>query len=214
MPELITTPPNAAPPTTPLAGNASVAPQPQAGNTTTPEPQAGEGQESISLEEAKKLRSEAANLRKRMKAYEDAEVAAQQAAMSDAQKASKRADDAEAKVKAYQTQLVTAQVKLAAQTKGIIDPDIAALAIQSSLEYGDDGMPTNLEKALTDLIKNKPYLMAPSGQQAPTTPAQTVNGQRPPTVPAMNPGRANIQSPSALPPGKIPTLDEVYRSRR
>ena len=143
------------------AANAEQTPA-QVATNTTPQPQAGEGSKSISLEEAKKLRSEAQSLRKRMKAYEDAEKAAQEAALSEAEKSAKRAQEAEARIKQYQDQLVTAQVKLAAQEKGIIDPELAALAVQKTLELDDDGMPTNLDEALDALIKNKPYLVPAS----------------------------------------------------
>lgn len=182
----------------------------QAATSTTPSPQAGDGNETISLEEARKLRSEAANLRKRMKAYEDAERAAQEAQLAEIDRVKQQHQAAEERIKHYQQQLVTAQVKLAATAKGIIDPDMAALAVQSSLEYDDDGMPSNLDKALTDLIKNKPYL-APKPTEpapAPVTPAQTAATQRAPAVPAMNPGRANIMPPDARPPGRIPRLSD------
>ena len=181
------------------AANAEQTPA-QVATNTTPQPQAGEGSESISLEEAKKLRSEAQSLRKRMKAYEDAEKAAQEAALSEAEKSAKRAQEAEARIKQYQDQLVTAQVKLAAQEKGIIDPELAALAVQKTLELDDDGMPTNLDEALDALIKNKPYLVpASSVPEQPATPAQP--GQAP-ALPAMNPGRNVITQQSPLPQGK------------
>jgi uncharacterized membrane protein YccC len=147
--------------------------------------------------------------RKKLSLYEEAEKRAQEAALSEVDKASKRATEAEARIKQYQQQLVNAQVKLAAKDKGIIDPDIAALALADKLEYGDDGMPTNLEKALDDLIKSKPYLVPKADQAAPASPAQTAT----PAIPAMNPGRSSIQSPGKLPPGKIPTWEDVYKRR-
>src|SRR5690242_15523095 len=130
---------------------------------------------------------------KKLKAYEEAEEQQKLAAMSELEKASKRAADAEqqhqqaqATIKQYQQQLATAYVKLAAQAKGIIDPEMAALAIQSGLEYGEDGMPTNIDKALDDLVKNKPYLKKPEPAEtpAPTPPAQTApTAQRTPAIP-------------------------------
>lgn len=158
--------------------------------------------------------------RKKLSSYEEAERKAQEAALSEVEKANKRATDAEAKIQQYQKQLVSAQVKLAAQAMSIIDPDIAALAINDKLEYGDDGLPTNVDQALKDLIKNKPYLVVakqekPAEEPAPESPAQTA--QRPavatPQIPAMNPGRSTIPAPGSLPPGKIPTLSDVYQRR-
>jgi len=173
--------------------------------TTTDALQVAESTETTTLsnEDARKLRSEAQNLRKRLKAYEDQENLAKEAALSEVDKASKRAVEAEQRVKQYQQQLVVARVEAAAQRKGIIDPELAALAVQSSLEFGDDGMPSNLDKVLTDLLKNKPYLAT-----APT-PAPT-NSTKPPSVPAMNPGRTAIQSP-AQQPGKIPSWSDIYK---
>lgn len=182
----------------------------QAATSTTPSPPAGDGNETMTLEEARKLRSEANNLRKRMKAYEDAEKAAQEAQLAEIDRVKQQHQAAEDRIKHYQQQLVTAQVKLAAQAKGIIDPDMAALAVQNMLEYGEDGMPSNLDKALADLIKNKPYLAPKPAEPAPApvTPAQTAATQRAPAVPAMNPGRANITPPDARPTGRIPRLSD------
>ncbi len=147
--------------------------------------------------------------RKKLSTYEDAEKAAQQAALSEVEKVTKRAEEAEQRIKAYQQQLVTAQVKLAAQAKGIIDPDLAALAIAGQLELGEDGMPTNIDKTLDSLIKSKPYLAPkpaepPAEPAAPATPAQTATQTRPPMTPAMNPGRTNITPPGQT-SGKHPS---------
>jgi hypothetical protein len=192
-------------PTTPLAGDAGNAPQTPGGSPTTPpEPLAGDGQEQISLDEARKLRKENQTLRNRQKTIDEAEAAKQQAALSEVDKATKRATEAEAKIQAIQKQLVTAHVKMAAQARNIIDPDLAAMAIADSLEYGDDGMPINLDKALDTLIKNKPYLLAATSA-APANPAQT-NGT--PALPAMNPGRSSIPSPTGNIPGVRHRLSE------
>lgn len=161
------------------------------GSTTTPEPLAGDGQEQISLDEARKLRKENQTLRQRQKTIDDAEALRQQAAMSDLEKANKAHAEMEAKYQQVQKQLVNAQVQNAAQKKGIIDPELAAMAIAEKLELGDDGLPTNLDKALDELIKNKPYLVPKSDAQ-PATPAQTNT----PALPAINPGRSSIQSPT------------------
>ena len=196
---------------TPQAG-VTVTPQPQAGTTPQPEPQAGDGtNEQLSLDEARKLRKENQTLRQRQKAIDDAEEAARVAALSELDKSNKRAQDAEAKIKDMQDKLVQAQVKLAAKDKGIIDPDLAALALQSSLEFDEDGMPSNLDKALADLIKNKPYLVPASTAQAPISSAQTAHVPNAPAIPAMNPGRTNIQSPTGQPLQGRVSLSDAYR---
>lgn len=204
-------------PATPPAGDAAPIQTPaQAATSTTPEPQAGDGQETISLEEARKLRKEAQSLRQRLKGFEDAEEQAKLAALSDVDKATKRANDAEQRIKQYQERLVLAEVKMAAQAKGIIDPDLAALAIRDKLEFGDDGMPSNLEKTLDALIKNKPYLVPklaepPAPSEPPVTPATSAAVPPAPALPAMNPGRTTIQPPGTATPGKIPSWGEVYK---
>jgi hypothetical protein len=156
---------------------------------------------------------------KELAAYKEKERLVQEAALSEAQKLEKRAAEAEQTVQQYKQQLITAQVRLAAQSKGIIDPDLAALAIQSQLEFGEDGMPTNVEKALDALVKQKPYLApAPKPAEAtepPATPAQTATPPaiQTPAIPAMNPGRTSIQQPGQLPPGKRWTLDDYFKSK-
>jgi chromosome segregation ATPase len=158
---------------------------------------------------------------KELAAYKEKERQAQEAALSEVERATKRAQDAEQQLQQYKQQLISAHVQLAAQKKGIIDPEIAALAVQTTLEYGEDGMPSNLDDALDKLIKSKPYLVAPkqekpAEQPAPESPAQTA--QRPalqtPAIPAMNPGRSTIAAPNSLPPGRIPTLADVFSKRQ
>ena len=128
--------------------------------------------------------------RKKLSTYEEAERKQQEAALSEVEKANKARQDLEVRTQQLQAKLVTAHVKLAAQAKGIIDPDLAALAIQSDLELDDDGMPSNLDKALEKLMKAKPYLVAAKAEPA-SEPAQTAQAPQlqTPNIPAMNPGR-------------------------
>ncbi len=211
MPEP-TTPTTPATSPTPQAGGGTTTPQPLAGATTPPEPLAGEGQsEQFSLEEARKLRSEAANLRKRMKAYEDAEQAAKDAQLSEVERLKKQQGDLQAQHETYvrqaQERIVRYEVERQAAKLGIIDTDAAAKLIDwAELEYDDDGTPKNAEKVLQALLKAKPYLAGQQQQQA------GQGGTGTPAIPAMNPGRSTIQPPTTLPPGQIPRLSDVYRS--
>lgn len=174
---------------------------PQAGAETTPgtsqQPQAG-----MTAEEAARviadLRKENAKHRTDLKKFEDAQLTEQQ-------RLEKRATDAEATAKAYQQRIAAYEVKLAAQKLGIIDPDLALLAIQSQLEYDDDGTPKNADKLLADLAKAKPYLVAANGNGGTQQPAS----QRPPSSSggATNPGGAGgIQGQ-----GVIFTRDQINR---
>lgn len=208
---------------TPQAGVTPQAPTTQAVNTTTPQSQADEGQhETISLEEARKLRSEAQNLRKRekdiaaqLKSYQDAEQAAKDAQLNETERLKKQHADLQSKyeteVRQMQERVVRYEVEAQAHRLGIIDPEAAAKLLDwAELEYEDDGTPKNAEELLKKLVKNKPYLKAPEPAtpqaQPETTPAQTANTQRPPAVPAMNPGRGQIASPTQAPPGQKPRI--------
>lgn len=165
-------------------------------------------------EEAKRHGSKLTAAEKQLAVYQEKERAAQEAALSEMEKSNKRAAEAEAKIKQYQQELITLSVKLAAKDMGIIDPDIAALAIQKTLEFGDDGMPSNLDDALKALVKQKPYLVpakaepaTPAAQTA--TPAATAT----PTLPAMNPGRGSFGA-TTQPTGKPTRLSDIDWSRR
>lgn len=141
---------------------------------------------------------------KQEKEAEAVKKAADDAQLSEIEREKKARTESDSRAEAYRQQLVTARVQLAASAKGIIDPDLAALAIQKDLEYGDDGMPMNIDKALETLIKNKPYL-APK-QEVPAEPL--ARGNSTPVIPAMNPGRSQIAAPGSIPPGRIPRLSD------
>lgn len=151
--------------------------------------------------------------RKKLSGYEDAERKAAEEKLSEIEREKKARTDAETRSEQYRQQLVTAHVKLAAAAKGIIDPDLAALAIQAELEYGEDMMPTNVEKALDKLVKNKPYLIAPAQQQAQNAPTTPLQGGAP-AVPAMNPGRSQIVPPESVPPGRLSIADAYRMTKR
>lgn len=185
--------------------------QPQAG-TPTPEPQAGDGKETISLDEAKKLRSESLNLRKRLKAFEEAEAKAKEAQrqqaeaeLTETQKLSKKLTDLQTlydqSTKQTQARIVQYEVQLQAARMGIHDPDAAAkLMDQSLLEYDEQGNPSNVEDLLKDLIKAKPYLA--------NKPTPTSGG-------ATNPSRAHSSTPPPLTLELIGSMTpEQYRERR
>jgi hypothetical protein len=199
-------------PTTPQAGDGGL-PLPQAG-ATTPTPQAGSGKAPLTAEEYERklaeTNAEAAKYRVALKKYQDVEEARNQAALSDMEKANKRAADAEERTKHLQKQVVSGRVQLAALSKAAIDPELTALALESVLEYGDDGMPTNLEKALEDLAKNKPFLFKPA-DPTPTA-AQSGQQKQAPTIPVMG-GRGSIPSPTQGQSGKFqpPPWSDVFK---
>ncbi len=155
---------------------------------------------------------------KRLSAYEKAEKdreaaaqAAKDAQLSEIERVKKEHLKAEARIQQLQQENIVEKVINAAHKKGIIDPDLAALAIlQDKSLLDENGMPTDLDKALDTLIKNKPYLVpAPPAEPAPT-PAQTAPTQQP--APALPPfaGRSSIPGPGAT-PGRIPQWNEVFK---
>ena len=150
--------------------------------------------------------------RKKLTAYEKTEEDAKLLALSDAEKMTKAITQSAAQIKAYQEKVASYEVRLQAQSLGIIDPELAALAISSTLEYDENGMPTNVEKLLKALVVAKPYLVATST----TTPATSNAVPQAPAIPAMNPGRNNIQSPANTAPGpfKPIRLSDVFQGKK
>lgn len=153
---------------------------------------------------------------KELAAYKDKERLAEEATLSEIEKSKKVLEaekvaraQAEAQIQQLRQELISKMVQLVAKEKGVIDSELAAMAIAGKLELGEDGMPTNVEKAIDDLVKNKPYLApkpAELTQEQPASPVQTANNLRPPVTPTMNPGRSAINPPTV--PGRIPRLSD------
>ena len=209
-------------PAAPQAGDPPAAPSPQAGNTTSPEPQAGDGQEPISLAEAKKLRSEAANLRERLKAadakakeLDDLKAQLEAANLSDKEKLERKLaklqSDHEQATRQLQERTIQYEVRLQAAQAGVnpkhLDK-VTRLIDWAALEYDDDGQPTNVKALIDALLEDMPEL------KTPTAPAPT-GGQPPkpptPALPAMNPGRAAITPPTGnAGPFVRPSISDAY----
>ncbi len=193
-------------PVTPQAGGTGDT-SPQAGNTTPSQPQAGGGTKTVEDYERMlaDVRKEAASYRTKLKSFEEAEEAAKLAAMGDLDKANKKASDLEAKLQAQQQKLVDAQVRIAAQAKGVHPDalDLVALALAGKLDASADDFDKALDKAIDDLLTAKPMLkVSESGTRyAPATGAN-------------NPGRANTaQSGTTTVAGQKYTLADYYREK-
>jgi hypothetical protein len=105
-------------------------------------------------------------LASRLQAIEDAQK-------SEAQKAAERLAALEAKEQAWAAERQTYNLKLAIYAKqaelGIVDPDLALLALdRSSVEFDKHGEPTNVTEALTALLEQRPILKGTA--KAPTAP--------------------------------------------
>lgn len=188
-------------------GQAPASGQPQAGIDPTAQAAAGTSQQSSSAAGTQasgtagqasggrsadeyeriiaELRKEQAGNRTKLKAFEDAQAAADAAKLSDLEKAQKQAADAAKAVEAYKQRVADYAVRLEASKLGIVDPELAALAIAGRLEFADDGTPSNATDLLKDLVKAKPYLIA---QQAGT---QTQGQSQTTRQPASSGGAAN-----------------------
>jgi hypothetical protein len=200
--ELVVTPPQ--------AGSDDSTPQPQAGTTTTTEPQAGEGQstspDTISLDEAKKLRQEANALRKRLKAFEDAEAKAAVDKLSEKERLEKQIADLQkahdAAIKQAQDTRISAEIRLQAQSLGIA-PDLAEKLIDRAAILDDEGNPANVGDALKALAKTYPMLVSKSAPAAPTGGGAT------------NPSKSQSSTPPALSDEVIAKMSgEEYMARR
>ena len=210
-----------------MAEETTTAVTPPAGDPADTSPQAGEShnQDTISLDEARKLRSEAANLRKRekevlaqLKAYQDKEQQTKDAELSELDLSKKQLAQLQEQHEQLAAELYEARVfqdvgRLASKFNFMISSDTVARMLmldEDKIEF-ENGKPTNIEKLLDALAKREPDLVrkpqAPSEQQPGN---QQQQRPQPPQVPAMNPGRAAIPAPGTVPPGKRPSLAEAY----
>lgn len=125
-------------------------------------PDESQADQSISLNEAKKLRSEANSLRQRLRAAEAKAQAAEDAGKSDEEKrahalkaAEERAADLERKLRA--TNARVAVTEAAAKANAISGRAVYAL-IREDLDYDDDGEPTNVAALIAQAKRSDPEL--------------------------------------------------------
>lgn len=158
----------AAPETQPQAG--TVAPQAGAAaaatGTTTTSTSGGDGDEPVTLEEARRLRSENQQLRKRLKPLEDAHAAAEAATLTENQRLAQRLAELEARNSELQSAQQAASLReaagAAARKLGFRNPDIAHRLIENGAVVVDEatGSPRNLEQLLGEVARQNPYLVA------------------------------------------------------
>src|SRR6266536_133305 len=186
-----------------------VTPTAQAATITSPDAQAADGNsEPISLEAARKLRSEAEALRKRLKSYEDAEQAAKDASLGEVERVNKQYADLKEQHETLAAELLEARVyqdvaRHAAKLNFILPADMLAKLLLNDLDAieFEDGKPKNIETLLQNLAKSTPEIVK-------SAEVQQQQQQRAPAVPAMNPGRSSIASPGQQQPGRIPRLND------
>jgi hypothetical protein len=135
-----------------------------------------DGAELMSMDEARKLRREAQNLRKRLAELDKEAEARKQAELSETERATQRATALEQELAALRGQItertVRYEVMLRASEMNVVDPEAAVKLLDlDGLERGDDGLPDGnaIDKALKALLKAKPYLIKQAASQAPET---------------------------------------------
>ncbi len=174
----------------PQVGDPAVSTSAPGGQTTTSEPLAGD--EQISLEEAKKLRSEANATRKRekdalaqLKVYQDKEQQAKDAQLPEMERLQKQLTDTQAqlgeKERANQERVIRYEVQLQAAALGV-DPlyldKIARLIDRNEIKTDDEGMPTNVKELLDKLVKEMPALVLQQQKPATSTAGGATNPSR------------------------------------
>lgn len=194
---------------TPQAGEPASTPTQAVTNTPDPSPQAGDGQEQLTLDEARKLRREAQELRRRIKAYDDAQAAIEAAKLSENERLQKEYADLQASNEDLAAELMEAHVnqdiaRFGGKFNFVISSDLVSRLIDwSELEWDEEtGRPTNVEPLLEKLAKASPDLV--KAEPAPTQPQARIA----PATPAMNPGRASIATPGTTIPGRPPRLTD------
>ena len=159
---------------------------------------------------------------KKLADYEEAERKAQEAQLSEIERTTKKYQELQSQHETYvrtmQERIVRYEVEREASKIGIIDPDAATKLLDwSQIEYDEDGTPKNADKLLAALVKQRPWLKpAPPAETEKTEqnanpaaqPAPAAAQQTPPRIPAMSPGRSTIATPSPVPPGRIPRLND------
>lgn len=120
------------------------------------------GEESISLEEARKLRKENETLRKRAKQAEEA-------SLSEQQRKDKELEELRAAKTSWEAEKrdlrLRESVTDAARRLNFVNPTLAHRLIdRGAVNYDEDsGAATNVDALLKDLIKSDPYLAAKDG---------------------------------------------------
>lgn len=139
--------------------------------------------EQFDAEYVRKLRAEAAEYRKRLRELEQKAQEQENAKLSETERLQKRLAELEREQAAYQRERQERTLKyetmLAASRLGIVDPDAAYRLLDvASIEFAEDGTPRNIEAALKELLKAKPYLAAQPAaiSGSPTNPARTGAG--------------------------------------
>jgi multidrug efflux pump subunit AcrA (membrane-fusion protein) len=123
----------------------------------------GTRQETFDAAYVKQLRDEAASWRRKVKDLEGKIAGFEQEKMTEAERAKALAEAAQAEAKAAQEALRKARADAAISkvaAKHGVDADLLGKLV--SVEFDDDGQPTGVDAAISDLLTKHPYLKAGS----------------------------------------------------
>lgn len=170
------------------AGTAGAQQQAQGGQPSGPTLEEMQAELERTRKALKEANSSDAQRRKRLEELETAEKKRQDESLNELQKAQKTAGDLQTKIaelerqakdseREQQERVIRYEVMLKATGLGVVDPEAAVKLMDwGSLEFAENGAPTNLEKVLKDLVKAKPYLVKQAtAQGAPNINAGAAN---------------------------------------
>jgi hypothetical protein len=150
-------------------------------------------------------RTKLTDLETKVKKYDDEKLSESEKL----QKAAKEAEDrANAKEAELRSERLTLSIEREARKLNIVDPEMAALAIQGKVQYDADGKPTNVSALLADLVKAKPFLLAQEGGGGtpPSNPSRGGNGYSIEDIKKMS-----AQQIAALPEGEYRKVMEAAK---
>jgi hypothetical protein len=191
----------------PQQGTPPPSPEPGDGSPSTQAPNVNNPEAKKYADEAAAARAELKKLQGRIAQFEQAQKQAELDKLGDLEKAHKQLDEYKAKVAdleiEQQQYRLAREITRLAPKLGLVDPDLAMLALQNGgeLETDDRGNYTNVERLLEKLVADRPYLLSGNGNQ-PKAPPQSGG--------ATNPGRG--QTPTANQPR--PDAKTAYQQRR
>lgn len=140
--------------------------------TSEEEPRTAE----LSRENAK-WRRQVRELEAKIKAFEDAQLSEQERTVKERDELAARLASAEADLR--NTRIQQAIVAEAARQQ-IVDPEAASMFLRDRLELDDQGYPVGVAEAVTELLKDRPYLSGSGRTPVPTAPAANPPGSKEP----------------------------------
>lgn len=142
--------------------------------------------------ELTRAREDAAKFRAELKGLKDAQKAAREGELSETERLTAKVQELETKNadldRKLREQTLSATVTQHAVRLGIVDPEAAVkLLDKDDLEVDDDGVPQNVETALKNLLREKPYLVSKTSAAPPaggTNASSGAQGAPPPKLTA------------------------------